>query len=101
MNSLAKEYEEALNQPIKYVDIPFEEWRDKYLKNLQLDTQTYQHLNTMAQLHAKNRYDRITQDVEKVTGKPSMTVREYVASHMELFEKVFPLAAVVFVKSFQ
>ena len=34
---------------------------------------------------AENRYDRLTSDVQKLTGKPSMSVREYVTAHPEVF----------------
>jgi NAD(P)H dehydrogenase (quinone) len=39
----------------------------------------------MAKLHAENRYDRLTSDGQKLTGKPSMSVREYVTAHPEIF----------------
>lgn len=85
MNAIAKEYSEALSQPIQYVDVPFEEWRDNDLRPLGLPQHLYEHFLTMAQLHAENRYDRLTTDVVKITGKPSMSIREYVSSHPELF----------------
>jgi hypothetical protein len=44
----------------------------------------------MAKLISENRYDRLTSDVRKLTGKPSMSVREYVTAH----PKVFSTAAV-------
>ena len=43
------------------------------------------HLLTMAKLHADNRYDRLTRDVEAVTGRPAASVRDYVAKHPEIF----------------
>ena len=43
------------------------------------------HLLTMAKLHADNRYDRLTHDVEAVTGRPATSVRDYVAKHPEMF----------------
>jgi hypothetical protein len=39
----------------------------------------------MAKLHAANRYDRLTHDVEAVTGRPATSIRDYVAGHPELF----------------
>jgi NAD(P)H dehydrogenase (quinone) len=39
----------------------------------------------MAKLHAENRYDRLTSDVQNLTGKPSMSVQEYVTAHPEVF----------------
>ena len=45
----------------------------------------FDHVSIMAKLHAENRYDRLTSDVQKLTGKPSMSVREYVTAHPEIF----------------
>jgi hypothetical protein len=42
-------------------------------------------VDQMAKLHAENRYDRLTSDVQKLTGKPSMSLREYVIAHPEVF----------------
>jgi uncharacterized protein YbjT (DUF2867 family) len=83
MNSIAKEYEEALNIPVKYVDVPFSTWREKDLHSLNLSKHVFNHVHTMAKLHAQNRYDRLTDDVVKLTGKPSMSVREYVERYLK------------------
>jgi NAD(P)H dehydrogenase (quinone) len=45
------------------------------------------HFVTMARLHSENRYDRMTHDVEAITGRPALTVRSYVESRADLFEK--------------
>jgi hypothetical protein len=39
----------------------------------------------MALLHRAGRYDRATDDVEKLTGQPASTVGKFVAEHIELF----------------
>jgi hypothetical protein len=39
----------------------------------------------MAKLHRLDRYNRVSDDVAKVTGKPAQTVAEYVVSRPELF----------------
>jgi len=44
-----------------------------------------QHLITMALLHRAGRYDRATDDVERVTGQSASTVGHYVAERPELF----------------
>jgi NAD(P)H dehydrogenase (quinone) len=44
-----------------------------------------EHLLTMAKLHAANRYDRLTHDVEAITGRPATSVRDFVAQHAESF----------------
>jgi NAD(P)H dehydrogenase (quinone) len=50
-----------------------------------LSQYVFDHISTMAKLHAENRYDRLTLDVQKLTGKPSMSIREYVTAHPEIF----------------
>ena len=81
MNEMAKEYATALNRPVKYVDMPYNKW----LKEELLPQYVFDHISTMAKLHAENRYDRLTSDVQKLTGKPSMSVQEYVDAHPEVF----------------
>src|SRR5215471_16199895 len=46
------------------VDVPIERWRDEELRNLRLPDHVFEHIVTMARLHAANRYDRMTHDVE-------------------------------------
>jgi hypothetical protein len=37
-------------------------------------------------LHADNRYDRMTDDVAKVTGEPAMSVGAFVTKNLNLFQ---------------
>jgi hypothetical protein len=37
----------------------------------------------MAELHAANRYDRLTHDVEKITAQPATSVRAFVGKHAD------------------
>jgi NAD(P)H dehydrogenase (quinone) len=85
MNEIAKEYAIALNRPVKYVDTPYDKWLKEELLPLNLPQYVFHHVSTMAKLIAENRYDRLTSDVQKLTGKPSMSVREYVTAHTEVF----------------
>jgi NAD(P)H dehydrogenase (quinone) len=85
MNEIAKEYAIALNRPVKYVDTPYDKWLKEELLPLNLPSYVFHHVSTMAKLIADNRYDRLTWDVQKLTGKPSMSVREYVTAHPEVF----------------
>src|SRR5262245_41750737 len=85
MNSVAAEYSAALGRPVKYVDVPFDEWRDQELRTRGLPEHVYHHILTMACLHAANRYDRLTRDVEAITGKPATSIREFVARHAGQF----------------
>ena len=85
MNEIAKEYTVALNRPVKYVDTPYDKWLKEELLPLNFPQYDIHHVSTMAKLITENRYDRLTSDVQKLTGKPSMRVREYVTAHPEVF----------------
>jgi hypothetical protein len=39
----------------------------------------------MARLHAENRYDRTTDDIDQILGRPASGIPEYVAKHPKLF----------------
>jgi NAD(P)H dehydrogenase (quinone) len=43
------------------------------------------HLVTVAELNRDGRYDRMTDGVERVTGRPAMGVREFVSQHADEF----------------
>jgi NAD(P)H dehydrogenase (quinone) len=85
LHGMAAEYSEALGRPVTYVDVPFEQWRDQELRARGLPDYVAEHLLTMAKLHAANRYDCLTHDVEAITGRPATSVRDFVARHAELF----------------
>ena len=85
MQAVAAEYSDALQRTITYVDVPLEQWRDQELRNRNLPHHVFEHLLTMARLHADNRYDRLTHDVEAITGRPATSIRDFVAKHPELF----------------
>jgi uncharacterized protein YbjT (DUF2867 family) len=85
IDGLAAEYSLGLQRPIRGTDIPQDTWVKQVLQPLGLPAHVEQHLATMALLHRAGRYDRATDDVEKLTGQPAVTVGHYVAEHPELF----------------
>ena len=85
LRAMAAEYSEALGRTITYVDVPLEPWQDQQLRSPGLPEHVVEHLQTMARLHAAGRYDRLTDDVEAITGRPATSVRDYVANHPEVF----------------
>jgi uncharacterized protein YbjT (DUF2867 family) len=85
IDGLAAEYSLGLGRPIDGTDIPHETWVQEVLKPLGLPSHLEQHLATMALLHRAGRYDRATDDVEKITGKSASTVGQYITDHPELF----------------
>jgi len=85
VDGLAAEYARGLHRSIQGTDIAQDTWVKEVLKPLGLPAHLEQHLATMALLHRAGRYDRATDDVEKLTGQPASTVGHYVAEHPELF----------------
>src|SRR5262249_8022983 len=85
LHAIAAEYSDALGRNITYVDAPLEQWRDQELRRRNLPDHLLEHLLTMARLHAANRYDRLTSDVQAVTGRRATSCRDFVARHAELF----------------
>jgi NAD(P)H dehydrogenase (quinone) len=84
MNGIAREYSDALNREVTYLDIPPEEWEQK-LKTAGLPEYLTRHLLTMAELNRAGRYDRMADGVKQVTGRPAMSVREFVSLHANEF----------------
>ena len=84
MNGVAGEYSDALNREITYSDIPPEDW-ERELKGAGLPEHLTRHLMTMAELNRAGRYDRMADGVERVTGRPAMSIREFVSLHADKF----------------
>ncbi|MFD5572587.1 NmrA family NAD(P)-binding protein [Streptomyces cadmiisoli] len=85
MTEMAAEFSRALGRPVSYVDVPPERWRSEVLAKVGLPPHTEQHIVTMARLHRENRYDRATQDVERVTGTPAQSVEAFVAERRDFY----------------
>jgi uncharacterized protein YbjT (DUF2867 family) len=84
MHGVAREYSDALNREITYIDVPPEDW-ERELRKQGLPEHVTLHLLTMAELHRAGRYDRLADGVERVTGRPAMSVREFVSLHADEF----------------
>jgi NAD(P)H dehydrogenase (quinone) len=87
IQGIAAEYSEALDRPIGYVDMPLNEWRDQVLRRQDLSEHVCEHFLTMARLHAANRYDRLTHDVETIIARPATNIRDFVAQHRQFFDR--------------
>ena len=84
MTELAAAYSRALDRSVSYVDVPLDRWQAA-LPRMGLPPHTQQHVATMAQLHRDNRYDRTTDDVERLTGIPPQSIEAFVAAHRDLY----------------
>ena len=85
MTEMAEEFSRALGRPVSYVDVPLEWWRAEVLVKAGLPPHTEQHIATMARLHRENRYDRASDDVERVTGVPPQTIEAFVAGRRDFY----------------
>src|SRR5882762_9962224 len=84
MDGVAREFSDALNREVAYSDISPEEWEQK-LKRQGLPEHLTGHLLAMGELHRAGRYDRRADGVQRVTGRPAMSVREFVSLYAEEF----------------
>jgi NAD(P)H dehydrogenase (quinone) len=84
MNGVAREYSDALNREVTYSDIPPDVW-ERELKKVGLPDHLTRHLVTMAELNRAGRYNRLTDGVERVTGRPAKSIRDFVSLHTDEF----------------
>ena len=84
MDGIAREYSEALNREVIYADISPDDWV-RQLKQAGLAEHLIKHLVTMAELNRANRYDRLADGVQRVTGQSPMSAREFVSLHADEF----------------
>ena len=84
MNGVAREYSEALNREVTYADIPPDDWAQR-LKKAGMPEHLIKHLVTLAELNRAGRFDRMADGVDRVTGRPAMSIREFVSLHADEF----------------
>jgi uncharacterized protein YbjT (DUF2867 family) len=82
---LAEQYTAALGRTITAENLS-EDDEHTVLASLGLPEHVRQHISTMARLHREDRYNRATDDVERIIGRPAQSVAQYVASHRDLFD---------------
>ncbi|MFF3878872.1 NmrA family NAD(P)-binding protein [Streptomyces sp. NPDC001978] len=85
MTEMAEEFSRALGRSVSYVDVPLDQWRAEVLAKVGLPPHTEEHIATMARLHRENRYDRASDDVERVTGVPAQSVEAFVAARRDFY----------------
>ena len=84
MDGVAREFSDALNREVTYSDISPEEWEQK-LKRQGMPEHLTGHLLAMGELHRAGRYDRQADGVQRLTGRPAMSVREFVSLYTAEF----------------
>jgi uncharacterized protein YbjT (DUF2867 family) len=84
MDGVAREFSDALNREVTYSDLSPEEWEQR-LKRQSMPEHLTGHLLAMGELHRAGRYDRQADGVQRMTGRPATSVREFVSLHAEEF----------------
>jgi len=85
IGGLAEEYSAALGRPISGENLSVDDER-RVLESVGLPAHVQQHIATMARLHREDRYNRSTDDVERILGRPAQSVAQYVTQHRHLFD---------------
>lgn len=86
MQAIAREFSLALGRTITFVDVPADKWRES-LSKMGLAAHVVSHIETMTELHRANRYDRFSDDVERLTGVAPVGVREFVEKNAPAFKR--------------
>lgn len=87
MRAIAAEFSDALGRTISYVDAPMDAVRQQLIA-FGMSPHIVAHVETMAALHRDNRYDRFSDDVERLTGIPPMSIAEFVRKNAQAFAPV-------------
>jgi hypothetical protein len=84
MHGVAREFSDALGRDVVYSDISPEDW-ERELQKAELTEHLIGHLRTMGELHRAGRYDRLADGVERVSGRPATSVRDFVSLYADKF----------------
>jgi uncharacterized protein YbjT (DUF2867 family) len=73
---VVEEYSSALGRPVRYIYVPLERWLEKSRMQGRLPEHVLQHVTTTAKLHAIGEYDRVTDAVSEILGRPAASISE-------------------------
>ncbi|MDK1489810.1 SDR family NAD(P)-dependent oxidoreductase [Sinorhizobium sp. 7-81] len=80
----ARVFSEALGRKISYRNVPLDAWVEA-LRGLGVPDHLVSHLSVMSKLHAEGRYDRMTDDLIRLTGQAPTSVHDFVKLHAAEF----------------
>jgi uncharacterized protein YbjT (DUF2867 family) len=84
LEGLAEQFSRGLQRAITARHIDFHDWL-AVLDNSGIPDHGRDHIATVARLHAQDRYNRSTNQVEALTGHPAQTVEQFVRAHRDLY----------------
>ena len=82
----ARVFSEALGRTIRYRDVPLSGWSEKLLA-AGVPAHVVKHLSVMAEMNKQGRYDRMTDDVFKLTGQKPISMYDFVKLHATVFTR--------------
>lgn len=85
----ARVFSEGLGRTIRYRNVPVSAWADKLLE-AGVPAHLVKHLAVMADLHAEGRYDRMTDDLFKLTGETPTSMLDFVKLNASEFSRDGP-----------
>jgi uncharacterized protein YbjT (DUF2867 family) len=91
LDHYAEAFSAALGRTIRYRDVPASAWAEA-LRKAGVPEHLLNHLLVMADLHKQGRYDRLTDDLARLTGRPATKVQDFVKLHAGEFTPA-PVAA--------
>ena len=82
----ARVFSEALGRTIRYRDVPLSGWSEKLL-GAGMPTHVVKHLSVMTEMNKQGRYDRMTDDLFKLTGQKPISMYDFVKLHAAEFTR--------------
>ena len=82
----ARVFSEALGRTIRYRDVPLSGWSEKLL-GAGVPAHIVKHLSVMTELNKQGRYDRMTDDLFKLTGQKPISMYDFVKLHAAEFTR--------------
>jgi uncharacterized protein YbjT (DUF2867 family) len=82
----ARVFSKALGRTIRYRDVPLSGWSEKLLR-AGMPAHVAEHLSVMTELNKQGRYDRMTDDLFKLTGQKPISMYDFVKLHAAEFTK--------------
>ncbi|KAH7085489.1 hypothetical protein BKA63DRAFT_499698 [Paraphoma chrysanthemicola] len=89
MYELVEEYSLALDRPVRYVEMSLETWKNEAFKEGSIPDHAYRHIATMAKLHEAGAYDRKTDSIPSILGRPAASISETIKSGRVPFVPLF------------
>lgn len=86
LSQYARVFSEALGRTIGYRDVPVAGWTEK-LRQAGVPAHVVNHLTVMTELNKQGRYDRMTDDVFKLTGEKPVSMLDFVKLHAAEFTR--------------